>query len=580
MDIKTYDKTIKDLFISGHQFYIPRFQREYSWDEKNYGEFLSDIISNLKYENGSFVTSPYFLGTMLFIGNFTENQDREIVVVDGQQRMTTITILFSAMSDIFKKLGQESLSKGIFRYVMTTDDDENEVRILVSKTSYPYFSYFIQDRDKKEKVKSNSEEEECIEKTYKYFIENISERKIRQKLKEKNGRADVDSVSYIDILKAVRDQVLGCTFVAISTKDKDQANRIFEILNAKGKRLAYIDLIKNKIFETLSKTEPVDTAEDKWNKIKEECNNAGVGIGTYYRHFWISAYKKSSARQLYDDFLSTIKPTKESVCIEFLNRLLENVEYYRRIVKPCREDYNNRKEYFWLVQSLKVLSEDFNIAQVRVVLMPILWAKEKGIINHKRLKEIVSYIENFHFVYTALLSGKTNRLESIYSKFSIELRKCNNAHEAETVINNLLILPMERLYPTYEDFRKGFTALKFSKQNSVANIKCRYALRKINCYYMQTDIYDDNESVEHILAESTSEESRSIGNLILLEIDLNIEADNKDYSEKIGIYNKSRYNWIKKFVQSHKEWNVDMFEQRANSLAELYYKKILKRATE
>lgn len=283
---------------------------------------------------------------------------------------------------------------------------------------------------------------------------------------------------------------------------------------------------------------------------------------------------------MYDDFLSTIKPTKESVCIEFLNRLLENVEYYRRIVKPCREDYNNRKEYFWLVQSLKVLSEDFNIAQVRVVLMPILWAKEKGIINHKRLKEIVSYIENFHFVYTALLSGKTNRLESIYSKFSIELRKCNNAQEAETVINNLLILPMERLYPTYEDFRKGFTALKFSKQNSVANIKCRYALRKINCYYMQTDIYDDNESVEHILAESTSEESRSIGNLILLEIDLNIEADNKEYSEKIGIYNKSRYNWIKKFVQSHKEWNVDMFEQRANSLAELYYKKILKRATE
>lgn len=77
---------------------------------------------------------------------------------------------------------------------------------------------------------------------------------------------------------------------------------------------------------------------------------------------------------------------------------------------------------------------------------------------------------------------------------------------------------------------------------------------------MQTDIYDDNESVEHILAESTSEESRSIGNLILLEIDLNIEADNKEYSEKIGIYNKSRYNWIKKFVQSHKEWNVDMFE--------------------
>lgn len=577
MDIKTYDKTIKDLFISGHQFFIPRFQREYSWDEKNYAEFLNDIVCNIQIQSGKLVPSSYFLGTMLFIGNFVENQDRNIIVVDGQQRMTTITILFSAMSDIFIKLGQDSLSKGIFRYVMTKDDDEKEVRILVSKSSYPYFSYFIQERDKTEKVKSASEEEECIEKTYEYFINNIAEKNIRQKLKERLGSTNVDGLSYIDILKAIRDQVLGCTFVAISTKDKEQANRIFEILNAKGKRLAYIDLIKNKIFETLPKTEPVDTAEDKWNRIKVECNNAGVGIGTYYRHFWVSAYKKSSTKQLYDDFLAKVKPAKEDVFIDFLNQLLENVKYYRQILKPNREDYNNRKEYFWLVQSLKVLTEDFNIAQVRVVLMPILWAKEKRIIKHSQLKQVILYIENFHFAYTALLSGTTNKLESIYSKFSIELRKCNNSEEANNVIKDLLILPMERLYPAYEDFRKNFIALNFSKRNTATNIKCKYALRKINCYYMKKDIYEEDESIEHILPESYSEECRYIGNLISLEIDLNKEANNKEYSEKIDIYKKSRYNWVKEFVELHKEWDIDKFKQRANDLAELYYTKILKR---
>ena len=53
----------------------------------------------------------------------------------------------------------------------------------------------------------------------------------------------VNSISYVDILKALRDQVLDCTFISIAAADKDQANRIFAILNAKGKRLAYIDLI-------------------------------------------------------------------------------------------------------------------------------------------------------------------------------------------------------------------------------------------------------------------------------------------------------------------------------------------------
>lgn len=86
---------------------------------------------------------------MLFIGNFAEGTEQEIQVVDGQQRLTTITILFSAMSDIFLTLGEQTLSRQLFAYIMTEDDDGNEVRILKSKTSYPFFSYFIQDKEKR-----------------------------------------------------------------------------------------------------------------------------------------------------------------------------------------------------------------------------------------------------------------------------------------------------------------------------------------------------------------------------------------------------------------------------------------------
>ncbi len=88
------------------------------------------MIGNLIINNGKISSSQYFLGTMLFIGNFTEGTEQEIQVVDGQQRLTTITIMFSALSDRFIELNENTLSRQIFTYIMTEDDDGNEVRIL------------------------------------------------------------------------------------------------------------------------------------------------------------------------------------------------------------------------------------------------------------------------------------------------------------------------------------------------------------------------------------------------------------------------------------------------------------------
>ena len=77
MNIKPYDKTVRDLLGSKRQFVIPRFQREYSWDKKNYQEFLEDMLGNLIIKDGRVSSSQYFLGTMLFIGNFAEGTEQE-----------------------------------------------------------------------------------------------------------------------------------------------------------------------------------------------------------------------------------------------------------------------------------------------------------------------------------------------------------------------------------------------------------------------------------------------------------------------------------------------------------------------
>lgn len=578
MNIKPYDKTVRDLLGSKRQFVIPRFQREYSWDKKNYQEFLEDMLGNLIIKDGRISSSQYFLGTMLFIGNFAEGTEQEIQVVDGQQRLTTITILFSAMSDIFLTLGEQTLSRQLFAYIMTEDDDGNEVRILKSKTSYPFFSYFIQDKEKKMSPDATTEEEHCIKETYEYFRAQLTEAKLKSMLKRKHGSEIVEALSEIDVLKALRDQVLNSTFISISTTDREQANKIFEILNAKGKRLAYIDLIKNKIFEVLNKVEPADFAEETWKNIKETLSfgKESVGLATFYQHFWSSKYKKVSSNKLYEAFNSTIKKS-ETEYTEFIKELLKNAKIYMQIVNPKREDYNNRKEYFGIVQSLSCINNYFNVVQVRIALLALFDTKQRGIVDFTMLRDTLSYLENFHFAYNAILANRTNRLEKIYSSFAIALRKSQTKAEAKCVIRDKLVAPLDELFPTFDSFSEKFVALTFTKKDKVSNVKTKYAINKLNSLYSNNEVFANDGTIEHIIPEKEQGNTLNIGNLILLEDNLNVEAGHENYANKCAVYAKSNYIWIKNFVAQHEQWDSSMIEQRAKEMAKVYYTEILKR---
>lgn len=583
MNIKPKDKSIKSLLISGSQFSIPRFQRDYSWDKKNYQEFIDDMLDCLELREGKLEPKSYFLGTMLFIGDYSETneKDQSIFVVDGQQRITTITILFSALSDRFRSINEEVLSEQVFRYIMTQNDDGEDIRILESKTHYPYFSFYIQDRIKNDIQETSTEEEECIKDSFDYLYDRLDEKSLRFYLKKKLGSDQVDQLTYVDILKAIRDQILGTTFISISTPDKENANMIFEILNAKGKKLSHVDLIKNKIFEIVDEQGSADFAEVKWADIKKILisRKETVGFATYYRHFWISTYKKSSGTKLYDDFLKEIKPKTRDNYKKFLLEIENNAIDYIKILNPRREDYENRKEYFWLVQSLNVLMNYFNIVQVRIALLALFKVKEKGFISTKKFKETILYLENFHFAYNAVTSGRASRFESIYAKFAINLRKVSSKLEAHNKIDELLIEPLDKLFPEFDQFSKGFISLTFTKKTKPSNVKTKYAIQKLNAMFENEDTFSDNGSIEHILSETNGEVSFNIGNLILLEEKLNGKAGDLNYSDKKEIFQKSSYSWINQFINENETWSAENIEARAEQLAQIYYKKILERNT-
>lgn len=100
-------------------------------------------------------------------------------------------------------------------------------------------------------------------------------------------------------------------------------------------------------------------------------------------------------------------------------------------------------------------------------------------------------------------------------------------------------------------------------------------LTKLLVFYEESEVFDDEGSIEHILSESGTGDSINIGNLILLERRLNEEADNLNYTGKINVYKKSSYKWMQDFLSNYDEWDNNKIIVRSKEMARIYYTQIL-----
>lgn len=564
------NKTIKTMFRSYPMMSIPNFQREYSWDKYYYNTFFIDILEGIKQEDKKLINTDYFIGTMVFSGS--EKKDESIEVIDGQQRLTVITILLSVLTSKFKNIKEEDLAEATFEYIKTKDDYGRPIPKLKSITSYPYFEAYVQSIEKMD-VEPATEEEINIKQTYNYFESELEEMKLK-------GKYDFnENTPYKDLLIAIRDQILQMNIISILTEEKDSAYEIFEILNAKGKNLASIDLIKNTIY---SKFHADDNAKDKiienkWEGIKTtlRSRNPNIGFATFYRHYWISKYQKTTNSKLYDSFKKHIKSNKKSY-EKFVKDLSTMAETYMKIVSPNIDDYNNRKEYNWLIQSLKAIEKTFGVTQARIALLALFKLKSNNEISSKAFKDAVNYIENFIFAYTGVLKNQANIYESRFSKLAIKLRESKDKSDTNNILKEYLYQAFEDRYPQKEEFLSGFVRLRFSKEESPTNTITKYVLNKISSKLNNSEVYSIDSSIEHIINEDISNDNTLfIGNLICLEIDLNNEASDLAYEEKLEVYKKSKYDQVLNFCNKYPNFNENDIEERSKILGEYYYDNIL-----
>ena len=254
MKVTSGDKTIQQILDSGY-FKIPRFQRPYSWDRENIEDFWNDTIT----EN----EGDYFIGSMVVY----KLEDYKFGLVDGQQRLTTVTMLLSVIRESFKKHGFEELARGTQNLIEKSDLDNQKHYVLQTETSYPYLQEYIQKYDDPEIDTPLKEEEKNLEKGFyllKSYIEDAIDSITKDSTISNEKKKDLIKKKLIEI----RSKLLKLKLIFVELDNEDDAYIIFETLNTRGKDLRVSDLVKNHLTKILRrKNKNVDITKDKLKRM-------------------------------------------------------------------------------------------------------------------------------------------------------------------------------------------------------------------------------------------------------------------------------------------------------------------------
>ena len=559
MELKATPKSIDDVLRLQRKYVIPRFQREFSWELEELSEIYDDLIDNIVYSNSKLCTNEYFIGSLVLVGDDDDTTKIERYIVDGQQRLTTFTIAFAVLAQKFKEIKEEKLSKITHLNVLGEDNDGNPYAKLVNENPKPFFQQRIQQKEIDFSSIPQSVEEKRLLYAYNFFDRQLKESALLKAMRERNP--GMEEINYIDALKAFRDQILKCKVIYVTVKSFDDAYTIFEVLNAKGKDLSPIDIIKNSIFSILTDEEPLDIASEKWAKTKtaiKKCEN--TDFNTFYRHYWLSKYCLSTSRKLVANFEKYIPKT-----IEEYSKLVDDMEIaakdYSEIVSP---DINKwiQPEDLPIYTTLNALNV-FNTTQVRIFLLSLLDAKKRGVISHKNYKKIFTYLEYYHFIFTAVCSSRPSGLERRYSFYARKLRGCNSKEESSDCINDLIV-DLKTSLPEYSVFESNFKKIIYTSKQERDKKLVQYILKKLEAFYATNELKPNSFTIEHILPESTGNQFVGmVGNLIPLGEKLNNELQDKDFKIKIAKYNNSQYETVKQFVREYhneERWTEELIE--------------------
>ncbi|QCZ94370.1 DUF262 domain-containing protein [Salinimonas iocasae] len=567
MKIEADDKEIQDIFSLGY-FKIPRFQRPYSWELDEVESFWNDITSE--------ADANYFIGSMVVY----QTRRPYFGIVDGQQRLTTITLLLSAIRNGFIKLGEENLAKGVHKYIEKANIDNEDEFVVKAETSFPYLQAHIQTYNGSSLKCDVGNEEKKLEVAYKLLnkklVEHVPELSAEANLQPSlftNHEADP-----VVALKELRDKVLSLKLVFIQLDSEEDAYLIFETLNARGRDLTTADLIKNLILKKLkTKSSILDLAKESWNtlvKRLDDVNDEKV-LDTFLLHYWLSKHGYTTDKKLFSEVKAYIGASDVNAQ-KLVEQLNESSYIYRKAIQPRSVRWE--KIEYEVRDSLTHLRA-FKVKQQSSMVLALLRAHEKKVLKLRGLKKALDKIVAFHYAFNAVTSQRSSgSISTNYSRIACQLSHAEGNDDIQHVFNELNSF-LKSKFPAKEEFLVKFQELEYLDNKTKHKPIIVYAL-KILMSGVSNGLSVDYKSltIEHLIPQSSNQICDSlvgsIGNLLLVDSKTNSE-DLKDYppQQKIQILRGKSYP-ISTTLLNIDEINETKILDRGRLIAETVYEKL------
>lgn len=557
MNFNTTNSTFRQLLGNGLTYRVPPFQRDYSWTEDEWDDLWQDILGLFE-EDGE---SSHYMGYLVL----QSSDSKQFDIIDGQQRMTTISIMILAALGHFKDLVEANL-----------DSENNAKRREQLQNSYIGYldPVSLVPRSKLELNRHNNR----FYQTYLVPLEiipqrglNASEHQLRkafnwfkERIKTQTGLTAESGRQLAALIDALVDKLF---FTVITVTDQLNAFKVFETLNARGVRLSATDLLKNYLFSIISTNDTHETElkslEDRWERIVDLLGSER--FPEFLRVFWNSRNRLVRKSELFKTIRKRI--TARDQAFELLRNLDHSAAVYAALRDPQDVMWNRVEK-----EALEQL-QMFNVRQPLAMLMACHARCFDS--DRQSFTRIVRAIAVVSFRYNVICNLQTHEQERLYNEIAW------NVSDGNLFRVNDMLEKLRDVYPEDAVFKAAFAGKSFRTTNSRSKKVVRYILFEIERQRSGQDFDFESAaySIEHILPENPSgewnhiEEARQdqliyrIGNMTLLETRRNRDLGNADYCSKRAIYAQSCFQMTMAIAEHYDTWDEAKIESRQKQMA-------------
>jgi hypothetical protein len=564
------DSNTKCLIQKNLKYLVPVYQRPHSWNEAQIETFLNDIFISFWGTEKKSLSESIFIGTMQLSEKKCPEKDNYYQeIIDGQQRITTLTLLIKLLNEKYKD--NKKLSHFNFKWI---DSDVNRGQ---------------QSKNLKEVLLNNNLDNELnkyaenYKLLQKYFEQNIS-------FDEDEGEKRFNENDFITHL------LTNLYFVVIETKaGLSKTLQIFNVINTTGLDLNNTDIFKIRLYEYLSNNgdnkevfENIDKLYEKIDIYNMDAGNKVInmnGILGIYKSFLISKYGLNMTlwrmatstffEQLFDTLLnikqwngfSSLKDKKNILKIEDIDKIID-IRY-----KWQKKHYGKGEGF-----------DDFN---TMLSLRLFWWSRYSGYWNlaflyllkddatDEKYNQLIQELSRLYVSYTFMYQKQVNEIHKLtHSLFQELVKDDKNIDEIINQIKERYLSQKEKIKNIISGdifWNPKIKNMLTRMSAAIDENKAKKTIKEIE----KLIFIDEKIDIEHIQSANDKDKGKrelikkewynvlnSIGNLMILEYSINRSIGNNSFSEKIESYKDSKFSIVKNFSTLFPSWGLDYAKQR------------------